>query len=64
MKTTDGYELPEEHLEVIRNVCNVNGQEFNILRAWLKYVFIYHNIQRYKMYGASCRLSTHNDHPL
>jgi hypothetical protein len=30
MKTTDGYELPEEHLEVIRNVCNVNGQDFNI----------------------------------
>jgi hypothetical protein len=30
MKKTDGYELPEEHLEVIRNTCNVNGQEFNI----------------------------------
>jgi hypothetical protein len=30
MKTTDGYELPEEHLEVIRNVFNVNGQDFNI----------------------------------
>lgn len=31
MKTTDGYELPEEHLEIIRNTCNrLHSQEFNI----------------------------------
>jgi hypothetical protein len=30
MKTIDGYLVPEEHLEVIRNTCNVNGQDFNI----------------------------------
>jgi hypothetical protein len=32
MKTTDGYELPEEHLEVIRNVCN----EFDYIKQEIR----------------------------
>lgn len=30
MKTVDGYLVPEEHLEIIKNTCKVNGQDFHI----------------------------------